>query len=273
MSILESILVSIGVVGLWTLAVHIFPGIIGHAVRKQIDFKHESKLEGVRGTFSAGVETLRGAIDLYKTSQSELKTKQIQAVENLWASILTYRSSFEDILSLHALISSPSIQKHVESDRENNPAINFILRKFGTFETVSSRLQECSEKIAVADSVLFVSSRLWHLYESLLQLYGRLAFLLGRSLGDRIYRDWRDDESLKTLIEEFSQRGEHSGHEDLVNIEVNDIEVWLRAEFVTEAERFLSGVDFPDALQERVEALRAEASRNLEGQRASSEGA
>ena len=142
--------------------------------------------------------------------------------------------------------------------------MEYMLNDYRDLESVTARLQECSDKVPVGGSVLFVSSKLWHLHESLLQLYGRLPVLLAFSLRHREYRDWRDDEMLKGVFEEFGQAGE-SNADVLAKVDVNDIEVGLRAKFVAEAERFLSGAELPDAVQERVETLKMEALRTGEG--------
>ena len=50
--------------------------------------------------------------------------------------------------------------------------------------------------------VFYVSNRLWLLYETILRVHGRIGILIGFSLKDKKYRDWRYDEGMMSILAE-----------------------------------------------------------------------
>ena len=116
-----------------------------------------------------------------------------------------------------------------------------------TFEALGDGIQFYSdttktvEKELSGSEVFYVSSRLWLLYNTILRVYARIGILIGFSLKEKKYRDWRGDKLMMAALAEVlpSDRIDHTKSRPVGGL--HDILNWLIAEFVKEGSDVVRG--------------------------------
>ena len=81
--------------GLIALAlVKFLPDIISKAVGKGIEHAYDKKLEDFKGDIQASNAALKSSVDYLAASQSELRSKVLSSVENLWQAIEDLQTAY-----------------------------------------------------------------------------------------------------------------------------------------------------------------------------------
>ena len=134
-----------------------------------------------------------------------------------------------------------------------------ILDEYSSFQKVAEKLSANATKIELKDEVafgmgtnrseldearVFVSEKLWRVYSALVAVYGRLGFLVSKSMesGEETAH-WKNDPHMRSIVtgtlanESWSQikRLELSGFTVMVGL--------LKQEFVLEAKKTMRGAD------------------------------
>ena len=106
--------------------------------------------------------------------------------------------------------------------------------------------------------IIYVSKRIWVLYQVIVRVHGRMAVLVGFSLRDKRYHDWRTDglmlknleEALPPEIVEDAKKSRIGGLPNLI--------AELKAQFILEARSIIGGSEmFKDSLTEIFDALKS----------------
>ena len=75
-----------------------------------------------------------------------------------------------------------------------------ILDNYKDWVTLSNEFHNTAKADLCGTEELFVTPKLWMLYESIRIAYGRLAFLTSESVKKNIFKDWKND---RTIVELF----------------------------------------------------------------------
>ena len=224
---------------IWTLAVRSFPKIFATSLLKHIEHNYNKKLEELRGDIQASNAAIESSVNYLAASQTELRSKVISSVEALWLAIEKIGEAYSSVLGLIAILTSDELDACV-SGREK-PDLRSILAKHGdgaqffvdTTNNVRSHLS--------GSEIIYVSSRLWLLYETFLQVHGRIGNLIGFSLRDGKYHDWKRDKYMMSILGLALTDDQINGATQKTLGGANDMLSWLKAEFVKEAGELIRG--------------------------------
>lgn len=73
------------------------PRIISKGVEKSIEHVYDKKLEGLKGDIQASNAALKSSVDYLAASQSELRSKVLSSVENLWQAIEDLQTAYSKV--------------------------------------------------------------------------------------------------------------------------------------------------------------------------------
>jgi len=119
--------------------------------------------------------------------------KTTQAIEALWQTLVKLKSEFNDIIFTDIILLSSELNACFAGQSTNT-----VFEAIGSYENNMVVVQKM-QRILLPNAEthrLFVSQRIWALYEVLVALYGRSAMLLTLSFKDHKFRDWRNDDLL-----------------------------------------------------------------------------
>ena len=230
----------VAVLGSLGVFLRLLPGIISKGVEKSIEHVYDKKLEGLKGDIQASNSALKSSVDYLAASQAELRSKVISSVENLWQALNKLQAAYFAGLGLLGIMTPKELDDCVSGRatpplRKTFEALGDDATQFyaDTMKTVMNNLS--------GSEVFYVSSRLWFLYETIHMVYGRIGFLIGYSLEEKKYRDWRDDKVMMSILAEAlsSDRIDHAKIRTIGGL--NEILNWLIAEFVKEGSDVVRG--------------------------------
>ena len=217
------------------------PRIISKGIEKSIEHAYDKKLEGLKGDIQASNSALKSSVDYLAASQAELRSKMLSSVENLWQAINDLQTAYSKVgLGLLSILTPEELDDcfggRVRPDiRELFEAVgdNGFQFSLATTKTIEKKLS--------GSEVFYVSSRLWFLYETIRRVHGRSGVLIGVSLGEKKYQDWRCDEFMMSFLAEAlsSDRIDQAKSRPIGGL--NEILNWLMAEFIKEGSNVVRG--------------------------------
>ena len=215
------------------------PRLISKGVEKSIEHVYDKKLEGLKGDIQASNSALKSSVDYLAASQAELRSKVLSSVENLWQAIKDWETAYSSVIGL-LFILTPMELDDCFSGRER-PDIRKIFETLGDGIQFFSDTTKTIENKLSGSEVFYVSSRLWVLYNTIFRVHARIGVLIGFSLKEKKYRDWRDDKAMMSILAEAlsSDIIEQAKSRPIGGL--NDILSWLIAEFVKEGSNVVRG--------------------------------
>ena len=237
---------------LWLL-----PRIISKGVEKSIEHVYDRTLEGLKGDIQASNSALKSSVDYLAASQTELKAKVLSSVENLWQAIEELQTAYSPSVGLFSFLTSKELDDCISG--KARPDIRKIFEDLGDGVQLYSDTKEKIGKKLSGSEVFYVSSRLWFLYNTIVRVHARIGVLIGFSLKDKKYRDWRDDTLVMAALAEALPADRIDQAKSRTVGGLNDIIDWLIAEFVKEGSNVVLGsAEFEKSVSQIHSALKAE---------------
>ena len=221
----------------WTMLVRKFPDILSKGIVKQIEHGYDKKLEELKGGIQAHNTAIKSSVEFLAASQSELRSKVISSVESLWLSIDSIHEVYSGAVTITLLFLPDEIEESLKGKR---PGILQMVKDYEDITFIKEKFREIQRKTSGTE-VLFVSSRLWLLYNSILRVHARLGILLNQSMKDRKYQDWRNDKFMESILGEVLTADKIKEAKQNRLGGINNIINWLKAEFVQEASNLVRG--------------------------------
>lgn len=234
---LLSVAIPVGIVLSWTLAVRIFPGVLGEAIVRKIEHRYAAKLSTMEAELNGRYSTLRSSMEFLAAGQSEFRSKVIESVESLWSAFVKIDDEFSDIGFVDEILVTAELDHYF---RSGDDRIEPYLGKYRAPGFVEKKLQRAAELLPV-QARLFSGERLWLIASTFHSVQGRRCFLFHQSFARRAYIDWRCDEQMSSILR--SVLPEHVIKE-IAGRSVGGLRMTLthlQAEFMKEAVRVMSG--------------------------------
>ena len=165
-------------------------------------------------------------------------TRLTAAVEALWKSVKVCQDVYSGAMTALNLLTPGELDEVFHGRRVGNGAMAYMLEEYRDITFLNSRNERIEEPLAGAEE-LFVSERLWDLYGRIVQVHGRIGFLLHRSFESRSYVDWREDETTLSMLSAFLDDRRLSAARSRTIGGINEVAAWLRQEFLSEARNLM----------------------------------
>lgn len=265
MTWVSSLLVSALVLLVWTIVIRRVPSIVSKVIEQRIEHRNNKHLEEIKATLQASYSTVGTSVGFLSAVQPELRSKMIASVEALWKSILSFKDRYSEIMFLDSILLAEEIERDLKSQGQN--VVWQIMQKYRE-DSAFSELMEYQRKQSEEFERLFVGDRLWLIFFTISQVYGRYGYLVHKSARDGEYVDWRKDKNFRSILLNILS-------EDIVNAIIekrfgglSTAIVYLQAEFLKEGSRVMSGSEgFSQALSDVQAAVKHETTR-IEQERA-----
>ena len=224
---------------IWTVCVRAFPKVLATSVLKYVEHDYNKKLEELRGDIQASNSAIVSSVNYLTESQAELRSKVISAVEALWLATEKMHEAYSPILGLIVMLTPEELDACV-SGRES-AGLRSVLEEHGDGVQIFAETTKNIGSQLSGSEIIYVSSRLWLLYETILRVYGRIGYLVGRSLRDGKYHDWKRDKPMMSILRQTLTNDQINSAKESTIGGTHDILSWLKAEFVKEASELVRG--------------------------------
>jgi hypothetical protein len=130
------------------------------------------------------------------TAQSEgsLSKRQLEALENLWGIICSLRKEFGLVVFVDTVLLATEMDEYFKNGRHAR-AMD-VVRDFADSQYAAHKFFAINPDRERP----FVSQRIWALFFTIRQIYGRAAYLVELSYKDRKYNDWRVDSGFDQIL-------------------------------------------------------------------------
>ena len=217
-----------------------FPKIITRGLVKHIEHAYDSQLEEVRGRIRANESAVNSAVTYLTQAQSELRSKTIASVESMWQSINVSYDAYSGPFFVASILTAEEIDDVIGGRHQGDSGIRQTLMEYKDITRLNSKFKLTNEAMSGSE-ILFVSPRLWVIFTCILRVHGRLGALFHFSFKEGKYRDWRNDDAMRAILETVlnAEKIDHSAALRLGGLQ--DLLYWLNAEFIEEAGSLLRG--------------------------------
>lgn len=242
---------------IWVILIRVFPSLLGTAVQKHIEHQYDRKLEQTKTELQASYSNLRTSVEFLSSTQSELRSKMIAAVEKLWGIILSVEKEFGVIMLIDKFWLPDYADKIFRTDEIIAPTMQEV--KF--FKDPNLPLEKLKEAKALNTEMerLFVGERLWLIYHTLIAVHSRFGYLIHESLNQKKYVKWQNEQSLISLFTPILSEEIINNAKDKKIGGLSMIVAYLKAEFLKESIRVMSGSQgFADSLSDINSTLQHE---------------
>ena len=126
----------------------------------------------------------------------ELRKEQIHAAKSLWGALLEAESTFSDMLTADALLTTEELEAFF-AGRDKSATMSEMLSDYRELKTVTAKMSNLRK---LASHRLFSGEPLWDCFQAASRSLGRAGWLVHQSLEKKAYQDWRIDSGIDQLI-------------------------------------------------------------------------
>ena len=223
---------------IWTLVVRQSPVIVTNLITAKIKRHYNEQLAQLKGAITKERTAIQSAIGFLSATQSELRSKTFHAVEALWTVIEKQQEVYGDAFFLLDILTPKELNSAFQ--QSSNAQVQAILSNYSDYELLSKAVFSTADHLEKWE-IIYVSARLWLIYETLFRTQNRIAGLMHQSLEQRKFKDWRTDDLLvkQAMVllneEEFKRLTRSISPKPLINS--------LRAQFIEDARKIVRGAN------------------------------
>ena len=259
-----TLLVTIGIVFLWTLLIRVVPSILGTGISKHIEHQYDSKLEKTKAELQASYLTLKTSVDFLSATQPELRSRMIESVEKLWSAVLSLEKEYRDIVFLDSIFLPVEISDGLRTKK--NGFVNDIVQRYQDDSSFTEKLKR-TQSLSTGMERLFVGDRLWLIYDTIFRMYGRFGILIQDSTQKGEYVSWQDDSPFTSILEGILPNNITNNAKTKKLGGLRILIAYLQAEFLKEAARVMSGSQAFAEILSDLQATQQNELRKIEQER------
>ena len=237
----------------FTVAKLILPKILDVHI-KHIEHIHNRDLKALEAIFHSQMENMKTAVEVAHKSQEELRRKRIISVESIWREIIRLEREFAPLVAAEMILTDRELSELFWDGGNKNEKLEGVFQMYSTFEKITQKIDDndagnFAMQLALAmgsvpyvqeESKIFVTDKIWRVYEAFITVYGRLGFLVTQAATKKEEVDWRTDDLMKSIIEKnFSKDAfatiqiQKTSMQTLINL--------LKRQFIVEAQKIMQG--------------------------------
>ncbi|MDE0094277.1 MAG: TIR domain-containing protein [Gammaproteobacteria bacterium] len=152
--------------------------------------------------FLAGHEKLGTEGRYAREFEPKPNRKLIAAVEALWKSVKICQDTYLGAMTTLYVLTARELDDLFQGRRDWKGELAYMLEEYRDDSFFISKIAEINKPLTGVEE-LYVSKRLWELYQRILQVHGRIGVLLQQSFSNGSYVDWRKDKATLTLLSQY----------------------------------------------------------------------
>lgn len=244
---------------LWFVAKTILPKAMELPI-KRIEHSQNQEIKHLEARLQRDTTTLINSLGIASRIGESYRNRTVESIDKLWKNIMRIEKEFAPLVAVETILTETELTAAAANPAScSSEAVRQILDEYSSFQKVAEKLSATADKIDLKDEVafavgtnrgeldetrVFVSDKLWRIYSTLVGVYGRLGFLLSKSMEsgeEAIY--WKNDPHMRSIVsgalasESWGQikRLELSGFTAMVGL--------LKQEFIVEAKKTMRGAE------------------------------
>ncbi len=263
---------------LFVIAKLVLPKILDVYVNR-IEHIHNRDLKVLGANLHSQLEKVKSAVEIAHKSQEELRCKRIAAVENIWEEILRLEREFAPLVATELILTEKELNELFWNNGIENETREEVFKRYSSFEQITQKIggndiADPAMQLAFAmdttprvqeELKIFVTDKLWRIYEALIRVYGRLGFLVSQAATKKEKVNWRADGLMKSIIEKIFQVDALAIIQNQ-NVSIQTLVYLLHEEFIVEAQKVMQGTELfrekTEEVHEIIERLYADSKHN-----------
>lgn len=221
------------------LALKLLPSSVTHFVQKEIDRRSDAKLERVKAEIQSSYSTLKTSIDILMARNSAINPHAIDAVKALWATMLNMRTDFGGVITFDSVILASEAEEAFSRADKSAKMLDFV-RSIDA-EAKHFALAKNHLHSEMDNHRLFCGDRLWLIFYIYRAILARFSLLITYSFEQSKYKDWRNDDPGKTLLQAVLPTADVDTMFESKFAGLHNLFGRLEAEFLHEATRVMTG--------------------------------
>ena len=229
-------------------------------VTKRIEHSQNQEIKHLEARLQLHTTTLLNSVDIATRIGDSYRTRAVESIDKLWKDIMRIENEFAPLVAVETILTETELKAATANPAScSSEAVRQTLDEYSSFQKVAEKLSAKADKIDLKDEVaflmgtnrseldetrVFVSDKLWRIYSALVGVYGRLGFLVSKSMesGEEAIH-WKNDTHMRSIVsgtlasESWGQikRLESSGFTAMVGL--------LKQEFTIEAKKTMRGAE------------------------------
>ena len=226
----------------------VLPRILEKFVAEKIRYKYQTHLQETESSLQIYGDILKSAIEASGTSGHEARLRSIGSVETLWQEILRVEGEFGALVGIENITTDQEMNDLV---RDKGPSqVRLVIKQFSDFNTILERAG-MSKNSSMAKERIFVSEKLWKVFNALIGIHTRLAILVSYGIANKKDVDWKNDKLMIRLAEGVIPETDWKVVQGMRLSGFKTLSEMIRQEFLKEARKAMRGSEeFSAALED-----------------------
>ena len=218
----------------------ILPRIIEKVLVEKIKHKNQILLAEKESHLSMNRDIFNNAISTSSESGHELRKKSIASVQILWEEILRVENEFLPLANIVSITTDDEINDIVRG--KGSSTERAIIERYSKFDFVEKLIYPDTQS-SVTRERIFVSEKLWKIYNSIVAIHGRLGILVSYGIRDKKDLNWKNDTLMVQNIEGIISSEDWKNIQKMTLSGFNTLAEMIRQEFILEARKTMRGAE------------------------------
>lgn len=218
----------------------ILPRIVERVLIEKFKHRNQILLAEKEHHLSMNRDIFNNAISTSSESGHELRKKSISSVQTLWEEILRVENEFSSLVGIVNITTDVEMNDLV---RGKGPSkARAAIERYSEINSVLEMIYQ-DTKSSVTRERIFVSEKLWKIFNSLVTIHGRLGILVSYGVRDQKDVNWKNDTLMIQVIEGIISSEDWKKIQNMPLSGFNTLAETIRQEFILEARKTMRGAD------------------------------
>lgn len=218
------------------------------------------------------------SMDVASQIEESFRKERIKATSIFWNEFLRIKYEFSSLVELISILTDEELNSVTKENIPQNEKVLAILKEYSTIESITVKIEGSEQKIPIESEVvflkgpstlkgdqtrIFVSNKLWKIYECLVIVNYRIGFLVSTGMKCGKIKSWKNDPLIKNAIVSifFEEEWVKITNREFgaLKILVNSLEL----EFIQEAVRNLRNLEEFEETLARINSISTEGEEQL----------
>ena len=241
--------------GLWAAFKLLLPHVMD-AISRQIEHIRQQEIKELDARLQLHSRALFTSVEIGSRIAESYRNRSIEAADKLWQDAMQIGKKFAPLVALEAVLTEQELNNAVRNLESENENVREVLREYSSSRLAMNKLIRGDEEevpgivLAIGmgshrdhlhETRIFVTDRLWKIHSILINVHGRLGYLVSKGIEEGKPVNWRDDSYMQGLFVDVLELSvwteikemEFSGFRVLIGL--------LEQEFILEAKKTMRG--------------------------------
>ena len=249
--------VTAAIFGLWAVFKVFLPKFIDIAISR-LQHSQNQELKQLESRLELHSTALFNSMNIASRIEDTYRMKTIDATSALWKEFLRIKNEFAPLVAFESILTEDEFLSVMTGSYKKTEDLSAMLADYSSFQRTAEKLAASSDTVptsmplafgtgAIADRLhetrIFVSERLFTIYNCMIRVHGRLGFLVSQSMKSGEGRSWRRDPVMEEIVLSIFPREVWEQVARLKFGGLRSLIALLEQQFIVEAKKSMRGFE------------------------------